>query len=70
MLIRLVSNPLTILSMLGLSLLGWMTPLMRLRRVNGCLRGLCTLKALVSVIRLKESSSCFHHLCDVLKIGG
>ena len=41
--------------------------LMRLRRVNGCL---CTLKAPVSVIRLKKSSSCFHHLCDVLKMGG
>ena len=39
---------------LGLSLLGWMTPLMRSRRVNGCLRGLCTLKAPVSVIRLTD----------------
>ena len=34
---------------LGLSLLGWMTPLMRSRRVNGCLRGLCTLKAPVII---------------------
>ena len=37
--------------------LGWMTPLMRSRRVNGCLRGLCTLKAPVSVIRFVMFSS-------------